>query len=218
MKELKTIYLAWRKGRGSSRIIVGKITRDLSGTVTFSYDKEGVLKAQKDGFTAYTDFPDTSRKYSENVVEIFGQRLIKPERNDFHKYLDFWEVKSEYRSDKFKLLAFTQGMMPTDNFEFLADFDPEPGLILITEVCGLTDHKFPAGFLSAGDLLLWKKEPGNSFDRNAIQVYKGDTLVGYVKHVHSGMFYKDQGENLRITVKSFDQNGIINRIFIRVSC
>ena len=75
-----TIYLAWRKGKGSRRKIVGLIKKNATSGVRFSYIKAGVEEAQKEGFTPYVDFPDTEKVYSENVLEIFGQRLIKTER------------------------------------------------------------------------------------------------------------------------------------------
>ena len=91
----------------------------------FHYIKAGVKKAQEEGFTPYVDFPDTTKVYTEKVLDVFGQRLIKTERSDIQKYLDFWNISKEYQNDKFYLLAYTQGMLSTDNFEFLADFHPK---------------------------------------------------------------------------------------------
>ena len=120
--------------------------------------------------------------------------------------IDFWDVKSEYRNDKFMLLANTQGMLPTDNFEFLADFELTPGFSLITEICGLSKNKFQSGFLSAGDLLRWEKEPVNEFDKFAVHIFKEEIAIGYIKHIHSKLFYQEEGKDLKVTVKSFDQN------------
>lgn len=89
MKAIATIYLAWRKGKGSRRKIVGVIKKNATNGVRFAYIQEGVVEAEKEGFTPYTDFPDTSKEYTENILEIFGQRLIKTERPDIKKYLDF---------------------------------------------------------------------------------------------------------------------------------
>ena len=82
MKAIANIYLAWRKGKGSSRKIVGVIKKNATEGVRFYYLSKGVEEAQKEGFTPYIDFPDTSKEYTEKVLDIFGQRLIKTERPD----------------------------------------------------------------------------------------------------------------------------------------
>ena len=97
MKAIGSIYLSWRKGKGSRRKIVGLIKKNATSGVRFSYLQKGVLEAQKEGFTPYTDFPDTTKVYSENVLEIFGQRLIKTERPDINKYLDFWAIDTKFK-------------------------------------------------------------------------------------------------------------------------
>jgi hypothetical protein len=50
-----------------------------------------------------------SKEYTENVLEIFGQRLTKSERSDIQKYYDFWEIEPENKEDKYYLLSHTQG-------------------------------------------------------------------------------------------------------------
>lgn len=217
MKTIESLYLSWRKGKGCRRIIVGTIECLESGQYSFSYLKEGISQAFKEGFTPYIDFPDPSKVYNENVIEIFSQRLIKSERTDIQKYLDFWEIKDEDRIDKYKLLAYTQGMLSTDNFEFLADFNPVPGLCFISEICGLSQQSIPTGHIKEGDVLTWAFEPGNSYDKFAVKVKKDATHIGYIKTVHSRVFQKPAFPDFKIEVKSVDQNGTINRVFIRIS-
>lgn len=101
VKAIGNIYLVWRKGKGSRRNIVGVIKRNTSEGVRFTYILKGIAEAEKDGFTPYVDFPDVKLEYSENVLDIFGQRLIKTERPDIQKYLDFWNIKPGYTSDKY---------------------------------------------------------------------------------------------------------------------
>ncbi len=211
------IFLAWRKGAGSRRILVGTIKRSSTAGVKFEYSQEGVVEAKKDGFVPYPDFPDTTKVYAENVLEIFGQRLNKSEREDIQKYYSYWEVDSALKNDKFYLLAHTQGLLPTDNFEFLADYNPTAGLSFITELCSLTKLQLSSDVLQEGDQLSWIREPNNSYDNKAVKVYKGNVFVGYIKKVHSRVFYKKNADGLRITVKSLNKNGHINRVFIKVS-
>lgn len=210
------IYLAWRKGAGYPRITIGVIKRNASG-VTFSYFKEGLEVARKDGFVTYTDFPNENHVYSDNVLEIFGLRLNKSEREDIQKYYDYWEIDPKCKDDKYYLLAHTQGLLPTDNFEFLADFNPVKGTAFTSELCGLTELRLPKDILNEGDNLTWVKDPQNEFDKYAVKVYKDDTFVGYIKRIHSHIFYKKCRSKLKITVKSLNRNGHLNRAFIRIS-
>lgn len=215
-KGIAHIYLAWRKGAGYPRIIIGVIKRNTFG-VTFSYLQNGLDEAKKEGFVTYTDFPDEKKVYTEGVLDIFGLRLNKSEREDIQKYYDYWEIEPQFKDDKYYLLAHTQGLLPTDNFEFLADFNPVKGISFTSELCFLTKLQLPKDTLEEGDELTWIKEPQNVHDRYAVKVYKGDTFVGYIKKVHSHIFYKKCRSNLKITVKSLNRNGHLNRAFIRIS-
>ena len=215
-KGIAHIYLVWRKGAGFPRIIIGVMKRNAAG-VTFSYIKEGLEKAKKDGFITYTDFPDENKVYTDGVLDIFGLRLNKSEREDIQKYYDYWEIDPKMRDDKYYLLAHTQGLLPTDNFEFLADYNPVKDLSFTTELCGLTKLQLSRDTLREGDILTWAKEPDNCYDKFAVKVYKGDTFVGYIKKIHSRIFYKKCRSKLKITVKSLNRNGHLNRAFIKVS-
>ncbi|MDR0574739.1 MAG: hypothetical protein LBG96_12040 [Tannerella sp.] len=215
MKSLGNIYLAWRRATGERRHRVGIIRRNSTQGVRFRY-----LVSQKEaaniGFMPYTGFPDLSREYTENVLEIFGQRLTKSEREDIRKYYDFWEIQPECKDDKYYLLAHTQGLLATDNFEFLADYMPQKDLSFTSEICGLSHNKIKADVIAAGDILQWEYEKNNRYDPKAVKIFKDGNFVGYVKTVHSSVFYKKGGSRLKIVVKSVDSNGYLNRVFIKI--
>lgn len=217
MKLISNIYLTWRKGKGQSRHVVGVLKRNANEGVRFEYISKSIPNALKDGFSTYVGFPDVTKTYTENVIDIFGQRLVKPERSDIQNYYDFWELDKTMVEDKFSMLAYTQGMLSTDNFEFLAEFHPKKELHFVSEICGLSALKLPQNTVKKDDELSWSKEADNKFDPYAVKVYKGGTLIGYVKKVHNRVFSKKRNGKLRIVVKSVDQNGITNRIFIRIS-
>jgi hypothetical protein len=205
MKEIGYIYLSWREGLGKGRHIVGVLKRNATLGVRFSYIAKGVESAQKDGFSPYTEFPDLKKEYSVNVLEIFSQRLIKSERSD-----------SKYKDDNYYLLAHTQGLNPSDNFEFLADYNPNESLRFLTDLANLSNLQLPAGFVKTGDILTYSLEPNNEFDDKAVRVFKGKQEVGYIKRIHSRIFYKQKGNQLKLHVKAVEQNGIIKRIFVKV--
>lgn len=217
MKAIASINLVWRKGKGSRRKIVGVIKKNSTKGVWFEYIQTGVEEAMKEGFTPYTDFPDTTKVYTENVLEIFGQRLIKTERTDIQRYLDFWSIDPHYKEDKYYLLAYTQGMLSTDNFEFLADFHPIKGLSFVTEITGLSHSKLEKDSIKVGETLSWILEKENVYDKMAVAIYRGNIKLGYVKMVHSRVFHKKSKSQFVIRIKSIDQNGLINRVFIEIS-
>lgn len=215
-KDIANIRLAWRKGAGFPRIIIGIIKRNAFG-VSFSYIPEGLEEAKKYGLVTYTDFPDETKVYTEGVLDILGLRLNKSERGDIQKYYDYWEINPKYKDDKYYMLAHTQGLLPTDNFEFLADFYPTKELSFTSELCGLTNLKLDKDTLEEGDILTWERDSNNEYDRYAVKVFKGDTFVGYIKKVHSRIFYKKCRSKLKIAVKSVNRNGHLNRAFIKIS-
>jgi hypothetical protein len=218
MKEIGHIYLSWREGLGSRRHIVGVLKRNSTRGVRFSYINKGVEAAKKAGFSPYTEFPDFEKEYTENVLEVFGQRIMKSERSDIADFYDFWEIDRKFSDDKFYLLAHTQGMNPTDNFEFLADYNPSNKLQFLTDLAGLSALKLSGDSVKSGDILTYKLESDNEFDDKAVKVYKDKIEVGYIKKIHSRVFYKQKSSLLKLVVKAVEQNGVIKRIFVKVSC
>lgn len=217
MKDIGHIYLSWRQGFGKGRHIVGVLKRNSFEGISFQYLKEKVAEATKEGFTPYTEFPEIDRIYKgENVLEVFGQRITKSGRSDITDFLEFWEIDAKYMDNKYYLLAHTQGLMATDNFEFLADYNPKPYLRFSTDLAGLSILKLKVDTVTQGDLLRYELEPENAFDKYAVKVFKGDLLIGYIKKIHCRVFHKYKGK-LCVRVKAIDKNGILKRIFIRVS-
>jgi len=217
MNEFDKLYLSWRKGQGSRRHIVGVLEHAQDGRYVFAYDKVSVEKAAKDGFAPYTEFPDITKSYNGNALEIFGQRLIKSERPDIQSFYDFWEIEQAHKDDKFYMLGHTQGLQPTDNFEFLADYNLVEGLHFLTELAGLSTYQLPYGTLKEGDILRFELDKENEYDLEAVTIFKDDTEIGHIKRIHCKVFHKFGAEKLKLAVKSVDKNGIIKKVFIKVS-
>ena len=208
------IFLCWRPKVGERRIKVGVLHQSSNG-ITFSYTQEAIMAAENSGFTPYAGFPNLNETYTKNVLEIFSQRLTRSERPDIEKYYNFWRIAPEYRNDKLYLLAKTQGLLASDMFEFLADYNPVRGLDFVSEVSGLSHTKLSSDFLTSGDILEYKREPENKQDKYAIALYKGKKKVGYVKKIHSHVFYKTS-RHIRVEVISTESNGHLNRAYIRI--
>jgi HIRAN domain len=217
MDEFTDIFLSWRKGQGSRRHVVGLLQKNAEGKFSFSYDKESIKNASKEGFTPYTEFPRIEQHYNGNVLDIFAQRLIKPERPDIQNFYNFWEIDPHYKEDKFYLLGHTQGLLPTDNFEFLADYNIVDGLHFLTEIAALSKYKLPADTLEVGDTLRFEVDKKNEHDPDAVKIFKNKDEIGYVKKIHCRVFHKPGNEKLKLSVKAIDKNGTIKRVFVKVS-
>ena len=215
---IRQIFLVWRRGRGSRRIKVGRILRNQTEGVRFMYIQEGVKEALGQGFGMYPDFPDPDSDiiYRENVLGIFSQRLTNNERSDIQKYYDYWEIDPSLKDNKYYVLAQTQGLLPSDTFEFIAEYYPVRDLNFTSEICGLTERHLEAGTIREGDVLRWELESKNPYDKYAVKLYKGNKELGYVKAIHCNVFHKSKYKRFEVKVKSIEQNSHISRVFISV--
>lgn len=216
MREFDTLYLSWRSGQSSRRYIVGVIKENSEGNYSFIYVKEQVQKASEVGFTAYTEFPDIEKEYRNNVIDIFAQRLMKSGRPDIQSFYDFWEVDKDKINDKFYLLGHTQGLLPTDNFEFLADYNVVPHLHFLTDIAGLSHLQIPSDKVQIGDELQFCAEPQNEYDKDAVYVLKDSKQIGYIKKIHCKVFHKFGADNLKLKVKAIEKNGVVKKVFVKV--
>lgn len=216
MKAIGNIQLIWRAGKGSRRISIGSIRKNETEGVRFQYSPTGVEQAKEFGFEHYEGFPDTEKIYTENVLQIFGQRLIKSERSDLQDFYDFWNIDKSKVQHKFYMLAFTQGLLPTDNFEFLADFNPVKNLTFITEITNLSELQIDSNAVLTGDILRYELEPENQFDKNAVKVFKNDLYLGHIKLIHCNVFHKTK-KIFHLQVQGVEKNGVLKRIFVKAS-
>lgn len=209
MKSIGNIYLSWRPDAKSPRILVGIIKNNANDGVRFYYLAEGALEARKLGFETYKGFPDVTEVYTENVMRIFGHRILLAAAPDKEAYFDFWQINPEYKSKPFYMLAYTAGMLETDNFEFLASFNPKSDFSLVTEVCNL--NEFAVANVSEGDVLRYVSER----DNDAVKLMKDDVVLGAVKEVHNRIFSK--AKNLVVRVHKVEQEGDVSQVFVKIS-
>lgn len=213
-KEFGNIFLSWRLKKGDTRNIVGVLKETATGVV-FSYTDKGKELAKKHEFNPYAGFPNINTVYQQNVLDIFGQRLMRPERPDIQKYYNLWNIPADKTADKLYLLAKTQGIQAGDMFEFLADYNPIKNLSFISEICGLTHNKLRPDILQKGDILQWEKEK-HTQDEYAIALYKNKEKLGYVKQIHNRIFYKTK-HTIQVKVISIETNGYLNKAYIQIS-
>lgn len=217
MTQFDTIHLVWRKGTGARRHSVGILKRQNDGKITFQYDSAIEKLKKEEGFVPYTEFQDTAKTYNGNVADIFGQRLMKIDRPDISFLFDFWEVDKTKATDKFYLLGQTQGLVPTDNFEFLAEYKLNPDVKFLTEIAGNSVYKIEKGTLKVGDKLRFELEPNNEYDNYAVKVFKENLHLGYVKKYHNKIFHQAGAENLKLEIKGLEEHELVKRVFVKVS-
>lgn len=212
---IRVIYISWRKQVGDRRYIIAKIKRNVSEGITFEYLKE-YDEAKKDGLEHFLGFKNSQKLTTESIEHLLALRVISKERPDRNGYLSFWEAENV--EDNFDILALTQGKTQTDNFEFLAEYQPQVRLKFVTDLANLSRLKLPANTLKKGDILTYELEKSNLFDEYAVCVYKGNLEVGYIKKIHNRVFHRITKTHnpLKITVKAVDENGIIKQVFVTV--
>jgi hypothetical protein len=215
MKAIGPIHLICRDGKGSRRVPVGIVKNNATEGIRFKYNQEMFSKEVNHSFLPYEAFPDMSKEYKENVLDIFGQRLMRSERNDVNDFYKFWQLDTSKREDKYYMLAMTQGLLPTDNYEFLAEFNPKKGLVFVSEITGLSHSHVRTQDLHVGDHLDYQLEPDNEYDKYAVKVFKGGLFLGYIKTVHNRVFYKAK-KLLKITVHALEGNETLSRAFIKI--
>ncbi|MBC7382801.1 MAG: hypothetical protein H7296_07365 [Bacteroidia bacterium] len=113
------------------------------------------------------------------------------------------------------MLAYTQGLLPTDNFEFLADFKADAGLSFITEITGLTAGPLQKDVLAKGDALRYELEPENAYDKYAVKLFFKDNYLGHVKLIHSRVFH-NSNRILPVRVHSIESAGVLMQVFVKV--
>ena len=212
---IKNITLVWRPGKSHRRIPVAIIKSNVFGT-TFQYLKDGVEQAKEKGFVCFPDFPVTKDVHNVNVLKVLAQRINDSERSDIQSYYNFWEVPKAAQKDTYRLLAYTQGVLPTDNFEFLADYYGVRDLCFVSELTGLSQTQLDNNTFNEEDELEWRIEPKNEYDSMAVALYKDGKLLGYVKRIHSHVFYLPYSHYLKVKVKKIEHNGHISRTLILI--
>lgn len=212
---IKNIILVWRPGKSHQRIPVAIVKSNAFGT-TFTYLKEGVEMAKEKGFICFPDFPIDDEVHDRNVLKVLAQRINDRERSDIQSYYNFWEVPESAQKDTYRLLAYTQGILPTDNFEFLAEYYGVGGIRFVSELTGLSQTQLDSDILKEGDELKWKLEPDNKYDAKAVALYKDDKMLGHVKRIHCHVFHLPCSNLLKVRVKKVVHNGHVSQALILI--
>ncbi|MFN8310645.1 MAG: hypothetical protein U0T73_11850 [Chitinophagales bacterium] len=215
MTFVNTIYLSWRQGRGNRRILVAVLKRVQQG-FSFEYLEDGVNKAKKDGFVNYPEFADVRKTYTDYLKEAFSLRLMPSTREEKTDYLRFWNVP--FGADWFDELAFTQGRVPSDNFEFLGVFLPGNVKGFVSDLAGLSHSELTSSDLQDEEILNYKIVPNsNARNEKAVEIFTiQNKHVGYIKEVHNEFFLAANNKVRSLRVKGTIWNGGIKACFVEI--
>jgi hypothetical protein len=211
-----TIFLSWREARGDNRLLIGILKRTADNGFSFHYNTTDYLKAKKEGFLNYPEFAEFGKTYTAYLREVFSFRLMPITRPERQSFLDFWGVPNN--TDWFDELAFTQGKLTSDTFEFLAVFQPGTVNGFVTDIAGITHHDCSLDDLNPGDMLTYQLEPmSEAFNGKAVALYNHkNKKVGYIKQVHNNFFLAASNKVRTLRVKHVVKNGVLKECFLEV--
>lgn len=218
------IYLTWRKDLKKERHIIGKLSRN-NGRYSFSYIKENIKNLQaSNSFHPYPAFQETDEFYTENVLEIFGGRLLNPQRRDYEDFLTYWGANN-YKNDTFALLGLTGAKLLTDNFEFIAPHTEVPASFN-TDVSWLnTDNEYVVNEirrLSNKEIEQKIKlilDTNNEFDKKAVKVMFENEKLGFLKSIHCENVHDAiiSGRTVNTRIANIIKNGTIKEVLLRIN-
>lgn len=210
----------WRPGKGSRRIAIGSLSKNkTTGNLSFSYIEDGIAEAKSTDnlFNGYPGLPIEMTEYAPSLLEeVFFSRLINTERNDAKILLDFWLVDPSRYSDKYYLLAQTQGLSFADTFEFVPQFFRSHRNSFITDLAGLSKIPFDLSVLKIGDSLDFVREPENPYDPNAVYISHNKQKIGYIKKGHNVVFNRNNLSGIHVFVWSIVSIGDSRKLYVKV--
>ena len=183
------LYLIWKADQSRKQYIVGQLTKN--GQYEFEYCKD-IQSAITDGFTPLLCFPDLDKVYKDDkLFSIFTSRLPDKKRKNIQEILNKYGLK-EY--DEYMLLKRSGARLPIDSLEFIDPIlDINEDITRIFFMAGVRhylncngDNCENAVEVTRGDEVYLKREPGNEYDTNAVQMLDvSGKLLGYVPRYYS---------------------------------
>lgn len=186
--EPKRLWLVWRPPISAavrSRRTVAEIVADTEGAgvkLRYLYETPDFIKAKEEGFTGYPAFDCSQQQHSEGVLGSFMRRLPPRKRDDFANYLRQHRLPTSAVISDMALLGYTNAKLPGDSFELYLDLtNAVPPLEIIMEVAGFRHQgSTSTEGLYTGDPIVFKAEPDNLHDHEAIMVFHSGRKIGYV--------------------------------------
>lgn len=184
----QSAHLIWQSplGKGFSRrrlpVALLRATPQI-GEVSFQYlhGTEAFENAKAEGFDGYTGIP-LDREDTSDAINTLGRRLLSPERPDYAEYLARFGLNPDHGLSTLSLLAYTGAKLTSDSFSVADTFEGfEGNFRYVFDVAGRRHAENFTPAPQVGDQVIFRAEPDNTQDSNAIELLDGDYCrYGYV--------------------------------------
>lgn len=147
---------------------------------------EEMLALGYEGYPAFSRMANRTH-FEKGVQDAFMRRLPPRSRADFQSYIQRFGFKDGAGLSDAALLAYTEAKLPSDGFSLVGELKPELQFGDLTlDVAGTRYQPFgdscPA---RPGDRLHLRREPGNAYDPQAIEILWGEERLGYVNRIQA---------------------------------
>jgi hypothetical protein len=220
--EPERLLLVWRSPHSPrTRRVVAEVrpsTESTRAVLRYLIDSTEYASAKQEGFSGYPAFSPTQTEHYSNVLESFLRRLPPRKRDDFTEYLERHRLPTTGRLTDMALLGYTNAKLPSDGFEIYADLsNARPPFEVVVEVAGFRHQSLVAADdMYIGDPIVFKAEPDNVHDSNAIAIFYNSSRIGYVDRAQASAFqtWMRRGYSLNATVERI--NGKADRPLVYV--
>ena len=187
---MNSLYVAWHTREPTHQWgPVGRLDFD-NGIYRFQYT-HGATSLQN--FQPFDGRPDLEESYeSQELFPLFKNRLLPESRPEFRQYLSWSGFDPDDPPEPLVILAVTEGVKQTDAVEVFPKPKPDSrGCFVNFFFAHGVRHYMPnAGEairdLRSGDLLQIRPHPDNPVDANAMAIFAGEVMIGYIPRYLAG--------------------------------
>lgn len=206
------------------RFVVGEVRAENGEWVLEYYNNEDTAEAQRDfQFKGMTAHPyEAGKIYNNNIEHILSKRIASPSRADYADYLRSYRIPPEMAGElsTMQVLAYTGGELTGDGFVFFPDLENmQPPFDLVMVIAGFR-HWDGMNIDPIMELMdkevRFALEPNNAKDHFAIEVFTGETKLGYLPRGYNQYFAQHALDSYNITACITKINGTIERPKISV--
>lgn len=183
---MTSLYVAWHTNDPPP--VWGPVGRldydDAMETYRFQYTRGASMLH---GFRPFDGMPDIDQVYeSSDLFPLFKNRLLPHSRPEFRDYLKWSGFDPDDPPEPMLILGRTEGRKQTDAVEVFPCPLPDSHGCYVNFffVHGIRHYMPNAGKvlreLRDGDALQLRLHPDNPVDPNAVAIFGGDTMLGYV--------------------------------------
>jgi hypothetical protein len=199
--EPDTLLLAWQAPdhmKNRRRWLVARVNvSNAEWTLTYLRERDfeqansgaSYDEVRKLGYEGYPAFALSEQHHPKSVRAALMRRVPPRTRPDFPVYLAQFGFSGDADVSDAVLLAYTGGKLPSDGFSFAPELQIAMAVgDLIFDLAGTRYYVNESCSVRVGDPLSFRREPENTFDRDAIEVLCRDYRIGYINRLQARAF------------------------------